>query len=125
MAFAATLFLVNPSVTAVSNTPIAYAQEKTTTTAPAVSSAILCNCYAYVRSQYPDFPPTWELENNTTPHVGAVVIFDYDGLPHYGIISKMNADGFWLTDSNYGGCGIRNHYIEWTSRFIKGFWASK
>lgn len=90
---------------------------------PKVPDAVMCNCYAYVRSQYPDFPPTWELENNSMPHVGAVVIFDYNGTPHYGIISKLNADGFWLTDSNFGGCGIRTHFIEWTNKSITGFWS--
>ncbi len=121
--------MVNPTPTAVSAPQLAYAKgtEATSTQAaitPKVSNAVLCNCYAYVRSQYPDFPPTWELENNTTPHVGAVVIFDYSGLPHYGIISKLNADGFWLTDSNFGGCGIRTHFIEWNNKYITGFWAS-
>lgn len=84
---------------------------------------MLCNCYAYVRSQYPDFPTTWELENNTSPHVGAVAIFDYDGTPHYGIITSFDTKGFWLTDSNYGGCGIRTHYIGWNDKHIRGFWA--
>lgn len=61
---------------------------------------------------------------NTTPHVGAVVIFDYDGLPHYGIISKFAGEGFELTDSNYGGCGIRTHYIAWNDPYIVGFWST-
>lgn len=59
---------------------------------------------------------------NTTPHVGAVVIFDYSGLPHYGIIVSMDNDGFMLNDSNYGGPGIRTHFIDWDNRYIVGFW---
>jgi hypothetical protein len=59
---------------------------------------------------------------NTTPHIGTVVIFNYNGLPHYGIITKLSNDGFWLNDSNYGGPGIRTHFINWGDKYIVGFW---
>lgn len=99
-------------------------QKDETPTTTTVSNAALCNCYAYVRSQIPSFPPTWLLKNNTSPHVGAVAIFNYSGVPHYGIITEITADGFWLKDSNFGGCGLRTHFIEWTNHYITGFWGT-
>lgn len=94
------------------------------TTKPAYPAYVLANCYAYVRYTIPSFPMASLVKTNSTPHVGAVTIFDYDGLPHYGIISKLELDGFWLTDSNYGGPGIRTHFITWDNKYIVGFWAT-
>lgn len=64
-----------------------------------------------------------EVKPNTTPHIGAVAVFNYNGLPHYGIISNFNDTGFDLTDSNFGGCGIRTHHIDWSNKYIVGFWS--
>lgn len=92
--------------------------------APAIPLYVLSNCYAYVRYMIPNFPMASLIRPNTTPHVGAVAIFDYDGLPHYGIISTLTTSGFNLTDSNYGGAGIRTHFVEWSNKYIVGFWSS-
>lgn len=92
--------------------------------APTYPQYVLANCYAYVRYTIPSFPMASEIKANSTPHVGAVAIFDYSGLPHYGIISSTTVKGFWLTDSNYGGPGIRTHFIEWSDKAIKGFWST-
>lgn len=43
-------------------------------------------------------------------------------MPHYGILVAFNALGFWLEDSNFGGCGYRVHFILWTNPHLKGFW---
>ncbi len=64
-----------------------------------------------------------EVVPNTTPHIGAVVIFNYNGLPHYGIMTELTNDGFMLNDSNYGGPGIRTHFVSWENQYIVGFWA--
>lgn len=82
-----------------------------------------CNCWEYVRSQIPAFPNTKNLTNNSTPKVGAVAIFDYSGTPHYGLITAITADGFTVKDGNFGGCGIRSHFIEWSNKAIVGFWS--
>lgn len=71
----------------------------------------------------PNLPLANKIKANTTPHVGAVAFFRYGDLPHYAIISKLDADGFWVTDSNFGGPGIRTHFIEWDNTHIRGFWS--
>lgn len=106
--------------------PTALAQTPATSTVSVVikEDPIACNCYAYVRSKIPTLPLANLVKPNTTPHIGAVAIFDYDGLPHYGIISKLTDSGFYLTDSNYVHCKYLTHFISWSDKAIVGFWAT-
>lgn len=109
--------------------PTAQAQEvphetAVATSTPAYPAYVLANCYAFVRYTIPSFPMASLVIPNTAPKIGAVVIFNYDGLPHYGIISSFDANGFNLTDSNYGGPGIRTHYVTWDNKYIVGFWST-
>ena len=108
----------------VANAQVPRGTSVATSTPVTTYSAMECNCYAYVRTKIPSFPMASLVKPNTAPKVGAVVIFDYDGLPHYGIISSFDAGGFNLTDSNYGGCGIRTHYVTWDNKYIVGFWST-
>lgn len=88
-----------------------------------VQDSILSNCYLYMLSKIPSLPRMADITTNTTPHPGAVAFFNYSGLPHFGIITKVEQDGFWLNDSNFGGPGIRTHFIAWGNIHIKGFWS--
>lgn len=91
-------------------------------TAPVVQDSILSNCYLFVLSQIPSLPMASEIVSNTTPHVGAVAFFQYGKLPHYAIITSLEATGFWVKDSNFGGPGIHTHFILWSNPHLKGFW---
>lgn len=84
--------------------------------------AVACNCYLYVKGKYPTFPNTKDLKPNTTPSVGVVALFDYGNLNHYAIVTKLEAEGFWVKDSNFGGCGYRTHFIRWNDPNLVGFW---
>ncbi len=110
----------------IASAPTAQAQITTTvatSTAPA-EDPLACNCYAYVRSQISSLPLANKIVPNTTPHVGAVAVFDYNGLPHYGIISKLTDTGFYLDDSNFVKCKYTTHFISWNNKAIVGFWAT-
>ncbi len=85
--------------------------------------AVACNCYLYVKTKFPSFPITSKLKPNTVPSSGVVAIFDYDGLPHYGIIREFDGEGFWLEDSNYRRCRYMKHYVRWDDPAITGFWS--
>lgn len=110
----------------IATAPTASAQVTSiaTSTPPVVEDALACNCYAYVRSLIPSLPLANKIVPNTTPHVGAVAVFDYDGLPHYGIIVSLSGDGFELQDSNYVHCKYETHFISWNNKAIVGFWAT-
>lgn len=89
----------------------------------AQNDPVACNCYLYVKSLILGLPRASELKTNTTPHVGAVVIFDYDGLPHYGVITSLSANGFELKDSNFRPCRYMTRHISWSDAHIRGFWS--
>lgn len=119
-------------------TPIAHAQTQATTTTPAATTtpetikepvkkpydATACNCYAYVKSKIPSLPLTKYLKPNTNLDVGVVALFNYRGTPHYAIVSKLEGVGFWVKDSNFGGCGYRTHYIKLDDPALIGYWNS-
>lgn len=111
----------------IASAPTASAQVTSplaTSTPPVIEDALACNCYAYVRSLIPSLPLANLIKSNTTPHIGAVAVFDYEGLPHYGIITKLTADGFYLEDSNFVHCKYTTHFIAWSNVHIIGFWAT-
>lgn len=85
-----------------------------------LSWGLLCNCYAYVKAKYPSLPRTALLEPNTTPHVGAVAIFDY---PHYAIIVDFDEKGFWVDHTNFKKCVHNSTYFTWDNAHLLGFWA--
>lgn len=107
-----------PTASAQVTSPVA------TSTPTVVEDALACNCYAYVRSLIPSLPLANKIVPNTTPHVGAVAVFDYNGLPHYGIIASISNDGFELQDSNYVHCRYSTHFIAWNNKALVGFWAT-
>lgn len=115
------IIVLAPDAHAEVNTPVATS---TAPVVPEIPSYVLDNCYAYVRYMIPNFPMASLVEPNTTPHIGAVAIFNYNGEPHYGIITSLNEDGFMLNDSNYGGPGIRTHFVAWGNKYIVGFWST-
>lgn len=94
----------------------------TTSSVASSTDPMAANCYLFVKSVYPDLPLMQDIHTNTTAHVGAVAFFKYDELDHYAIITKLQVDGFWVKDSNFGGAGYRTHFIEWNNPHIRGFY---
>lgn len=115
-----------PRVQAQYSAPIPTPQPVATTTDP-----VLSNCYAYVRSQIPGLPLQSELIPNSSVFVGAVAIFEYisketgEKLDHDAIVVSFDAEGFWVRDANFGGPGIRTHFIKWGDPHFKGFFKVK
>lgn len=83
-------------------------------------TGVACNCWQYVKSLIPNFPNTASLVlKKGISHNGDVVVFDY---PHYGIQVNSSDEGFWIKDSNWGGCGFKTHFIRWDNTHIRGYW---
>ncbi len=120
VAFAPTAYA--HSIETLPSVPIASTTEVVVETEKPQYDALACNCYALVKSRLPSFPQTKELESNTSVHIGVVAIFDYSGLPHYGIVTRFDAYGFWISDSNFKHCQYLTHYIKMTDPAIRGFW---
>lgn len=109
-------------------TAVAYAPtEPAEVVAPVTSSTpptteddlLMCNCYAYVRSLIPSFPAVRNIVFNSKGLVGVVAIFDY---PHYALITEIEADGFWVKESNYKHCTYGTRFVKWSDPHLLGFW---
>ncbi len=60
----------------------------------------------------------------TYPAVGRVVMLSYgEGVDnaHVAYVTKLEADGFWISEANYNRClkGVR--FIKWTDEALVGF----
>lgn len=88
------------------------------------SAWTVCNCYSYVRARVPSFPPQSQLAP-TTGAYGAtkVAIFDYDGVPHYGIVVSSDSTGFIVDEANYRPCVVGTRHVDWGDAHLVGFWS--
>lgn len=88
---------------------------------------VACNCYMQVKVSIPSLPLMAEVIPNSTPHEGAVVIFEYTdketGLPvkHIAIMGEFDDMGFWIHESNFKKCEYGTRYILWTDEHLRGF----
>ena len=81
---------------------------------------ILSNCWAYVKSVYPELPSTKVILSNLEEH-GEVAVFYYPetGLHHYAVVESM--DPFVVTDTNFGSATKKTRHE--TSRNLIGFYS--
>lgn len=79
------------------------------------------NCYLYV-SQFVKLPLAQLILPNSTPYVGAVVVFQYK-VPHYAIVKSLQEDGFIVKESNYTPGVIGERFIKWDDPHLKGFYS--
>lgn len=63
-----------------------------------------------------------ELVPNTTPHVGAVAIFEYRGKRHAVYIAKMDGHGFTIKEGNMKPCLKTTRWVPWTDPALVGFY---
>lgn len=93
---------------------------------------IICSCIHGARDAGAYIPigtNAWDIEGNTTPHVGALALFSYDPddyrKDHVGVITSLHENGFWMYDENYnnpeGGCRAGLRYVLWSDPAITGF----
>lgn len=102
--------------------PTAHAQSFVSVFEAKPTDPILSNCWLLVQSVYPQLKNTSEVHTGDIPTVGTIAVFQYPGEMHYAIVTKLDLDGFWVRDSNFGGAGIRTHFIEWSNSHIRGFY---
>lgn len=86
------------------------------------SESVPCNCYAYLKTKIKDLPLMNKIVPNSSPSVGSVAIFSYNGLPHLALVTKISADTFSVQEANYKPCGFDSRDVLWTDVHLKGFW---
>lgn len=82
-----------------------------------------CSCVLTAKEYGIPLPPgdAEDIPTNSTPIVGGVVLFDYETVGHVAVITKIEADGFWVYEGNYRECEITERFIKWTDKAIRGF----
>lgn len=83
----------------------------------------LCNCYAYAKKIYPSLPPTKKLLASTSQKFGKVAVFDYDGLPHYAVVTGMGMGTFTVDETNYKRCKKTQRTIKFDDPALVGFYS--
>lgn len=90
-----------------------------------VGDSILCYCVTYARSLGAPLPRVGharELQANSTPKEGGVVLFSYPKTDHAAYITSLDADGMWIEEANYKRCQRTKRWISYNDPFIRGFW---
>lgn len=72
------------------------------------------NCYLFIKSKIPEFPSTKDLKTSDIPHVGGVVILDYNGTPHYAFIpNPITKEGFRVQQTNLKKGEYTEDFLTW------------
>jgi len=84
---------------------------------------VLCNCYLFVKEQYPALPSTSEMHKKISSS-GAVAIFYYpsQGLYHYALVREEREDSFLIEETNYKKCSYSTRVIPKNDPKLIGFY---
>lgn len=106
--------------------PIAEDKEvKATTTEPI--DPILCSCISGLRSFGVLLPPkpvnAEDLEGNTTPSNGIVILFEYPNeVYHAALIKFILLGGVYIQETNYESCAFTERFVPFDDQYIRGFY---
>lgn len=65
----------------------------------------------------------FQVKPNTTISEGVIAIFDYSGVKHIAIVSRITANGFAVKESNYDAGVIGTRFITWNDHALVGFFS--
>lgn len=88
------------------------------------ASGQLCSCVVYARTIVADLPlvrTPADLSPNTTASPGVAVLLDYN-VPHIAVVTRVEHEGFWITEANFHKCARGERFILWTDPALRGFW---
>ncbi len=85
----------------------------------------LCNCYLMVKGYVPSLPHTKDLKPNSPVRVGAVAIYDYDGIPHYALVLTVDHGDVYRhfeIGSNIPHCERYERWVDEENPHLVGYW---
>jgi len=90
---------------------------------PAVPDRTLSNCYAYVKSIYPNLPGTNHILSHLTDS-GEVAVFYYpdSGLYHYTVVESISSTTMTISETNYGGHFVNRRTVNLKDKNLIGFY---
>jgi hypothetical protein len=87
-----------------------------------VADSTLCNCYAYVKAEYPTLPSTNDILNNLNA-TGTVAVFYYSdvGLYHYAVLVGETDTHYIIEETNYQRCKFSTRQVPKDDHSLLGF----
>lgn len=91
-----------------------------------ISGWTVCNCWLYTKMLYgPTMPLTKDLKPNSPMRVGAIAIYNYNGLLHYGYVTEGQNDpvyGHWERGSNKKPCEPYTSFVTEDNKYLVGYY---
>lgn len=91
-----------------------------------------CSCIKGARAYGVDIPYNTnaeDLQTNTMPTVGGLILLTYPNSEHVGAVVEINDEGVLFYEENFdnppNGCRQGFRFVKWGSKEIKGFWINK
>ena len=84
-----------------------------------------CSCTKYAHVLLPAFPiqNADSVEPNSwTPEVGSIAVFRYKNSAHVAYITKLEADGFLVRETNLKPCLSGERKVAYNDEWLIGFW---
>ena len=81
----------------------------------------ICNCRSEANRLGAKIPTGVVKPNTPFPRVGGVVIFDYNGVPHYAYIDSVEVDGIHISEANFIKCARSKRVIAFDDPNIVGY----
>lgn len=81
-----------------------------------------CNCFEFVKNRIQSKPRMSDIVPNTKMATGTVAIENFKGIKHVSLVTKIDADGFWVEESNYHHCATGTRFIHYDRYSLVGFW---
>lgn len=88
-----------------------------------LSRAVLFNCYQYVKTQFPDLPPTKYIWANLSEQPGGVAVFRYpSGLEHYAVVDAVGTSTIQIRETNFNSGTYTERTIPLDDPSLHGFY---
>jgi len=88
---------------------------------------IFCSCIQTAGQEGVNIPigtNAVDLEPNSRPEIGALILFDYGTTSHVAVIREFREEGFWVAEGNKTPCLRTERLIHFVDPFIVGFWTN-
>lgn len=107
-----------------------FVKNRIVKTAEASTESIYCSCILTARHLGANLPKgdAKDLQRNSTPTIGGVVILKYwseeqqDWIYHTSVIQFLMPGGMWVQEGNKIRCKYTERFIHFSDSHLIGFW---
>lgn len=82
------------------------------------------NCYSYAVTQIGKLPRMADIIPNTPyPRINDLMVFNYSGVKHIAVITKVVEEGIWVKEANYEAGKISTRLVGWNNPAFVGYFS--